>query len=101
MELKAGMRLRSVVCNTEVIVVRAPAEPVELTCGGAALAAEGEAATTAQLDPSASSGTLLGKRYADEETGLELLCTKSGEGSLACNGEELLLRTAKPLPSSD
>jgi len=34
MELRVGMRCRSVVCETEVIVVRAPSEPVELWCGG-------------------------------------------------------------------
>jgi hypothetical protein len=48
-----------------------------------------------------ASGTQLGKRYADETVGIELLCTKAGEGSLALNGEPLLLKEAKPLPSSD
>ena len=28
-------------------------------------------------------GTQLGKRYADDELGLELLCTKAGEGSIS------------------
>ena len=46
-------------------------------------------------------GILLGKRYSDGATGLEVLCTKAGEGSLALNGESLLLKEAKPLPSSD
>lgn len=102
MTLKAGTRLRSAVCGTEVILVRAPSEPVELTCGGAPLLAEGdEAPAGAQLDAAASSGTLIGKRYADEDLGLELLCVKPGEGSLAANGKELPLKSAKPLPSSD
>ena len=35
--LKAGTRLKSVVCKTEVMVVAAPKEDVELTCGGASL----------------------------------------------------------------
>jgi len=46
-------------------------------------------------------GTLLGKRYADGDTGLELLCTKAGEGSLSLGGTPLALKEAKPLPSSD
>ena len=102
MELKPGLKLRSAVCNTEVIVVRAPADPVELSCGGAPLLAEGdEAPAGASLDAGAAAGTQMGKRYADEELGLELLCTKAGEGTLQCNGEELHLKGAKPLPSSD
>jgi hypothetical protein len=46
-------------------------------------------------------GSLLGKRYSDDELGLELLCTKGGEGTLAVNGTPLPLRDAKPLPASD
>jgi hypothetical protein len=46
-------------------------------------------------------GTLLGKRYADDRTGIEVLCTKAGEGSLAIDGEALGTKQAKPLPSSD
>ena len=34
-------------------------------------------------------GTQLGKRYADEELGLEVLCTKAGEGSISV-GETIL-----------
>jgi hypothetical protein len=51
-------------------------------------------------DP-AGAGTQLGKRYAEESVGLELLCTKAGEGRLACNGKDLEIRSAQPLPSSD
>ena len=32
--------------------------------------------------PSLGDGPLLGKRYADEELGLELLCTRAGDGAL-------------------
>ena len=45
--------------------------------------------------------TLLGKRYADEELGLELLCTQGGDGALAVGDAPLLVKGAKPLPSSD
>jgi hypothetical protein len=45
--------------------------------------------------------TLTGKRYADEDLGLELLCTKAGEGWLSVGDRPLLVKGAKPLPSSD
>ena len=38
-ELKAGTRLRSNVCTTEAMVVAAPTGDVDLTCGGAPMAA--------------------------------------------------------------
>jgi hypothetical protein len=44
---------------------------------------------------------LIGKRYADEELGLELLCTRAGTGALTVNGEVLQVKGAKPLPASD
>ena len=45
--------------------------------------------------------TLVGKRYVDDQTGVELLCIKAGDGALYVNGERLELKEAKPLPSSD
>jgi hypothetical protein len=102
MQLKPGLKLKSAVCATEVIVVRAPADPVEVACGGAPLLADGDsAAPGAALDPEHADGTLMGKRYADDELGIELLCTRPGEGSLSANGEVLHPKGAKPLPSSD
>ena len=44
---------------------------------------------------------LLGKRYVDDESDIEVLCTKAGDGALAVDGRPLVLKTAKPLPSSD
>lgn len=101
-ELKPGSRLKSTVCTTEVIVVKAPSGDVEVTCGGAAMA---DPATAG--DPSgepaadAADGTQLGKRYVDADETIELLCTKAGAGSLAVGGAALSLKEAKPLPASD
>jgi len=53
---------------------------------------------------SASSNTFSsqpGKRYVNETLGLELLCTKGGEGVLAVDGAPLAIKTSKPLPASD
>ena len=49
----------------------------------------------------AGEGTLVGKRYADEDSGLEVLCAKPGPGALAVDGREVPVKGAKPLPSSD
>jgi hypothetical protein len=102
MKLEAGARLKSAVCDTQVMVIAAPDRDVELTCGGAPmldLAAEPPAG--AALAPDAADGTRIGKRYVDGPGELELLCTKPGAGSLAADGEALRFKEAKALPSSD
>jgi hypothetical protein len=101
-EIAAGKRLRSQACGTEVIVVRAPDQPVELTCGGSPMTGEpATAGAVAPPKPAAGEGAQLGKRYVDEPTGLELLCTKPGTEVPAADGRQLALKTAKPLPASD
>ena len=101
-ELKPGMRLRSVTCTTEMIVVRTTAGDVDLRCGGhpmvAMVAAAGEV-TGQTLDPAFSAATLVGKRYASGD--LEVLCTKPGAGSPSLGTEPLEIKGAKALPSSD
>lgn len=101
MELKAGMKLHSAVCGGEVIVVRAPAEPLNLECGGAPLLADGENGSGGSVDPAHAEGTLIGKRYTIEGSDVELLCTKAGEGSLSVDGQPMTIKGAKPLPASD
>ena len=51
----------------------------------------GSACPAGEADPSQLSGTQMGKRYADEQAGLELLCTKPGKGTIAVNGVPLPL----------
>jgi hypothetical protein len=103
MKPRIGTTLASTVDPTTVIVIRWGAEDVELTCGGAAMVdARGpEAGTKGEPDPSQMQGTLLGKRYADDERGIELLCTKPGRGTLSLAGTPVPLKDAKPLPASD
>jgi len=102
MELKAGTRLKSVVCSTEVIVVRAPAGDHDVRCGGEPMVPnEAGVTVSGALNPAFADGTLLGKRYGDEEMGLEILCTKAGAGSLSLGDTPLPVKGAKPLPSSD
>jgi hypothetical protein len=104
MALKAGTRLKSAVCETEVIVVRTPDVDVDvdLRCGGAPLIdfdADRPAGTP--IADAHHDKTLLGKRYTDEDVGIELLCTKAGEGSLSIADIPLLVMDAMPLPASD
>ncbi len=102
MTLKPGARMRGVADSTEVVVVRAPGGDVDLRCGGHPMVAIGGDSGDAQpLDPDFAGGTQLGKRYVDDASGIELLCTKPGEGSLSVGAEILLIKEAKPLPSSD
>jgi hypothetical protein len=101
-QLKAGTRMRSAVCATEVMVVAAPPDEVEVTCGGVPMIdIKGDPPAGVSLSPDAAEGTALGKRYVSEAGDLELLCTKPGEGSLALGDAPLILKEAKPLPSSD
>jgi hypothetical protein len=102
MELKPGQRLVSTVCDTEVVVVKAPETDIDLRCGGHPMTLRGEQpGPSTELDDMYRSGTLIGKRYDDESTGLEVLCVKAGQGSLSIGVDELLQKDAKPLPSSD
>jgi len=60
-----------------------------------------DATSRPALDPALAGGTLLGKRYYAADSGLEVLCTKGGQGSLSSNGEPLTVQAPKKLPSSD
>ena len=101
MQLKPGMRFQSQVCETEVVVVKTTGAG-SLSCGGAPMAPkDGPMDAGAALDPGQAGGTLMGKRYIDAEGASEFLCVKPGSGSLALDGQVLVLKTAKALPASD
>lgn len=102
MEFKPGSRLKSSVCSAEVVVVRPPTGDIVLECGGHPVTPIAEAAPEGlALSADHQGGVAAGKRYVDAESGLELLCSKAGQGSLTANGRPLTLKEAKPLPSSD
>ncbi|MET9388261.1 hypothetical protein ABZY09_46690 [Streptomyces sp. NPDC002928] len=96
-----GQTLVSTVDTTTVIVVRWPDKELEVTCGGALMVDARDPGAGGTADPAQMGGSQLGKRYADDEQGVELLCTKPGPGTLAVNGTPLPLKAAKPLPASD
>jgi hypothetical protein len=100
--IKPGLRLKSAVCSTEVMVIRAPAGEALIACGGAEMLGGGDAAAAGlALERQWAQGSLIGKRYVDPEDRYELLCTKAGEGALSLNGVALEVKQAKALPSSD
>lgn len=100
-ELKPGSRWASAVCDTEVIVVKAGEAGLTLECGGHPMLAAGSAKPGGQsVDPAFSGGTPVGKRF-EHGSGLEVLCTKAGSGTLAVDGTALPLKESKPLPASD
>ncbi len=102
MDLKPGSRWKSAVCDAQLVVVRAPNEAGELQCGGAAVVPiDAPASSTGAVAPDFAEGVLIGKRYLDETSGLEILCAKPGKGSLAFNGTAMVIKGAKPLPASD
>ncbi len=98
--MRPGARLFSTVCDTSVVVVRPGQGVSDIACGGSPMVAA-QAAPTGVPQSGLDGGTALGKRYVDEASGLELLCTKSGAGSLTVDGRPLEIKQAKPLPASD
>ena len=96
--MKPGTKLKSTVCDTEVMVIRGSGAAVE--CGGTAMVEERPAE---RGTPKAGwdKGTQIGKRYVDAAGSFELLCVKAGQGSLSIGGVALQLKDAKPLPASD
>lgn len=96
--MKPGTKLKSAVCDTEVMIVRAADAVIE--CGGTPMTEERPAERKA-LDPAFAAGTRIGKRYVDAAGTLELLCVKGGQGSLSIAGVALNTKDAKPLPASD
>jgi len=98
-ELKPGAKFQSTVCTTQVIVVKGLGE-IDLRCGGSPMQPTG-AAVDGTPAPGNSGGTLLGKRYSNDDGSIEVLCTKAGDGSLCVGDAPLEVAQAKSLPASD
>ena len=98
--LKAGARFKSAVCDTQVMVIKAPPGEHTLQCGGVDVIAP-TATGSGTLAAALGSESLIGKRYVNADESVELLCTKGGQGGLAFNGTAMDVKQAKQLPSSD
>ena len=82
MAVKAGERLKFDTGRAEIIVTKGGDGDVHLDAG-----AEGE--------------LLVGKRYHDGATGIEVLVTKAGPGALTVDGASMELAQAKKTKSAD
>ena len=96
--MKPGAKLKSQVCDTEVMVIRCG--PGAIECGGVAMADNKPAAPRTLLSDFAN-GSMMGKRYVDATGAFEVLCIRGGKGSLAVDGAAMTIKDAKPLPASD
>ncbi|HEY6796620.1 MAG TPA: hypothetical protein VI248_18250 [Kineosporiaceae bacterium] len=97
MSLKVGSRLRTPSSTVEVIVIKSGEDDGELTCAGAPMVA------TPTTGTPVTGGVMvqLGKRYGEDVSGVEVLCTKPGAGPLEYDGRPLTVRAAASLPASD
>ena len=104
--LKPGIRLKSSVCETQIMLVKGKGGN-DACCGGVAMQElNATGSPTTQLDPDAgfAAGTLMGKRYVNSDGSIEALCTKPGLGSLSLgpNLDSLLqIKQTEALPASD
>jgi hypothetical protein len=101
MRLTTGRTLANVVDAATLVVVRAPAVQLKLTCGGVETADAKAGAVTGQADLAQQYGMRLGKRYAMDGIGLELLCTRADMGASTPDGTPVPVKDTKPLPVSD
>ena len=96
--MKPGTKLKSAVCDTEVMVIRGERRHRRMRrCPWW----KNGPLTHGALNPDFAAGTLIGKRYVDPAGAVELLCVKPGKGSLSIGGVALQTKDAKTLPSSD
>jgi len=99
--IKSGTRMKSQVCDTQVIVVKTADSLDDLRAGGAPMVPlDADDAGGAALDPDFAGGAVMGKRYVDD-AGAEVLVTKAGAGALSIGTEPMAIKEAKPLPASD
>ena len=72
--MKPGAKLKSAVCDTEVMVIRGA--EIQVECGGVSMSDQ-SAAQRGTIDPAFAQGTKIGKRYVDAAGKIELLCDKN------------------------
>jgi hypothetical protein len=101
MKLNTGQSLFSLTDATTLLVVKVADREVSITCGGYEMTAAKAAADQTPVAGQTTGGTALGKRYADTDGTIELLCIKPGTSELALDGSPLQLMAAKQLPASD
>ncbi len=100
--LKPGTRLFGAACTSEFVVVKAPADAIDVQIGGhPAVTSADERSSDLTVTTGADDKPAMGKRYVDADDIIELLCTKPGDGAPAIGGDLLSQKDAKALPASD
>lgn len=97
MELRPGLKVKSMVSEAEFIVVRGTGEG-DLQSGGEPVT---EDIAAVPSGATVEGEVLLGKRYSDESGSVEIMCVKAGAGTLTLDGAALQVRPPRSLPSSD
>jgi hypothetical protein len=99
--LKPGMRLKSQVDNTQLMVVRAPDTDMDIRLGShPVIDISAEPVVGLKLE-NRGEVALLGKRYGTPEGDLELLVTKADCAALTLGDRPIEIKQSKPLPASD
>jgi hypothetical protein len=97
-----GQRVFDRASGGEFIVVRAPDADLDLTIGGQSpILDQSDSSAPIGADTSAPQQVILGKRYANDDGSLELLCVKPGTNVPVLAGRPLDAVQPKPLPASD
>lgn len=101
--MKPGSRWKSVVCTAEAVVVRPPKSEGVPQCGGLDMVPldQADAPQGGAIVDGFDGACQVGKRYRGEAAGIEMLCTKAGNGAIGFAGEAPAVIEAKKLPSSD
>jgi hypothetical protein len=100
--LKPGLRLKSAVCDTQIMVIKTAPGEHDVRCGGVEMIAMSDPDDDrSRLDPLRAEGSATGKRYVNDTESIEVLCVASGQGSLDLDGAPMQSKQAKALPTSD
>jgi hypothetical protein len=101
MVITVGAHLLGAADGVEVVVVRPPTGAIDIRYRGVPIGPAGADPIDALPEAASGPGLLLGKRYVDEVSGIEVLCVKPGPGDLSADGRPLTVKTAAQLPASD
>jgi hypothetical protein len=89
------------VCDGQLVVVRAPADYVDLRFGGVPVTDLGERVAPLSPRPDRMGETPMGKRYTDVDRVVEVLVTHTGQTLLSLGDDLLIRKDTKKLPASD
>ena len=100
LQIERGMTFQSVADGCELLVIKAPAQPVDLRYGGHPFGETDGDPYARMIESGFDAGTLQGRRYFSEEHGVEVLCTNGGDGSISVGTTLLQLKPHRPMPAS-